>query len=1127
IDPGFRIADETEGLILRDEVLDELFEEEYGKENNESFFKLVDTFSGDRSDIDLQNVVRKLYDFSQAHPNPDQWLTELANMYDVNEEVNSVDELPFMQALRFDIQLQLEAAQAMLREAFELTKVPGGPAPYSDNLIVDLDTIERLLESASSWTSLHEEIQKPMFGRLNTCKGSEYEPSLVKKAKDLRDDVKKIVKKLQEDYFFRQPQSYLRDMREMQPTIASLAELVKKFGLRFRQEKREKGLVDFSDLEHYCLEILTEGGENEGTARTPSEAAMAYRRQFKEVLVDEYQDVNLVQEAILQLVTADGEKFGNLFMVGDVKQSIYRFRLAEPNLFLDKYRRFTPDGEEGGLRIDLSRNFRSRHEVLAGTNFIFKQIMGTTVGEIEYNREAELVKGAAYPEEKDVPVEVTIINQQVAKESFVKEEIEDEAEGFDEVDLEQSQLEARWMAKKIKQLVEERHPVYDPKTGTTRPVQYRDMVILLRSMPWAGEIMEEFKLAGVPIYANLTSGYFEATEVAIMISLLKVIDNPYQDIPLASVLRSPIVGCSENDLAEIRLASKKGTYFDAVKAFATGRPSESQEQLYEKVNKFLEKLAEWRDIGRQGALSDLIWQLYRDTFFYDFVGGMPGGKQRQANLRALYDRARQYEETSFRGLFRFLRFIERMKERGDDLGAARSLSEQEDVVRLMTIHSSKGLEFPVVFVAGLGRQFNLMDLRQPFLLDKEFGFASKYINIEKRISYPSLPLMAFKRKKRMEMIAEEMRVLYVALTRAKEKLFLLGTVKDSDKTMVKWERVLNHPDWLLPDAERAGAMSYLDWVGPALMRHRDFTIVDKQEILSDGEIVSHPARWEIRIVSPAEFLVEPITEETENGWEEKVRDGKPVEISSEHRAEMESRLSWIYPNKAATSLRSKQSVSDLKRTNDMFDEGASHELSRSFRKPIFERPKFMREKKISPAEIGTAMHTVMQHISLEEKPTTESVKQLLSNLLTREILKEEQAEAVDVEKVVAFFDTEAGQMLLRAQEVQREVPFNMSVPASEIIHDWQGGDESVLVQGIIDCLMEIEGELYLLDYKTDNIHERFRRGFEEAMPIMKDRYQLQINLYAKAVEQIWKRKVAGKYLFFFDGAHLLPMEKQS
>ncbi|MGE8205176.1 helicase-exonuclease AddAB subunit AddA [Heyndrickxia sp. NPDC080065] len=1126
IDPSFRIADSTEADLLRDEVLDELFEDEYGNQNNEPFYKAVDTFTNDRSDSALQDLIQKLYEFSRSHPFPNRWLDDVIAMYSV-DETTEIDSLPFMDVLRFDIQLQLQAAKEMLEEAYEMTLLPGGPSPRAENYLDDLAIIERLVQASEcSWQKLYEEMNAWNFSRAKSCRGDDFDKELVKLADDLRKNAKKVLDKLKEELFSRKPTTFLKDLREMKDVIATLVELTKKFSIRFANVKTEKALVDFSDLEHYCLQILSDPYSKPGEP-TPSLAADEYRKQFKEVFVDEYQDTNMVQETILNLVTSDTEHDGNLFMVGDVKQSIYRFRLAEPNLFLSKYNRFTSEGEETGLRIDLSQNFRSRFEVLAGTNFLFKQIMGTAVGEIEYDKQAELVKGASYPEDESYPVELVVINQadEIAAEDDDNESMSDD---FDKVELEQSQLEARFMARKIKRLIEEKEPIFNPKTGTYRPIQYRDIVILLRSMPWAPEIMEQFKLEGIPIYANLSTGYFDATEISIMLSLLRVIDNPYQDIPIASVLRSPICGLDEEDLSIIRIQSKQGTFYEALKNFTEIKPAVENEELHEKLSIFIEKLNNWRRIARQGALSDLIWQLYRDTNFFDFVGGLPGGKQRQANLRAFYDRARQYEATSFRGLFRFLRFIERMQERGNDLGTARALSEQEDVVKLMTIHSSKGLEFPVVFVAGLSRKFNMMDINHSYLFDKEFGFASKYVNADKRITYPSLPQLAFKRKKKLETISEEMRVLYVALTRAKEKLILVGSVKNAEKAIKKWGKTLNHTEWLLKDSLRAQASSYLDWIGPALIRHHcsEDIYIDglyRNPLISD-EIILHPSSWHVEILEKGS-LVESTKdhEETTDDWLDIIKAGKTINIHSEQNEDIFERLTYQYPHQSSTVKRSKQSVSELKRLYEIKDESASTDIIRKYNKPIMNRPRFMREKFITPAERGTAMHMVMQHIPFDNIPTKDSLQGLLEVMVRKELLTMDQMNAIDTEQILRFFSTEIGRQMLEAQKIQKEVPFSMAIDAGELYANEHFDTEKVLVQGVIDCIFENNQGIYLLDYKTDGIHDRFKGGFDEAKPILENRYRVQIDLYERAITQILEKEVAGKYLYFFDGGHLISM----
>lgn len=1134
VDPGFRIADETEAQLIRDEVMDELFEEEYGKKDNEVFFNLVDSFTSDRSDAALMDIVRSIYDFARSNPLPDQYLKSIIRMYDVSA-INNLAELSFIQALLFDIELQLEASREMIKRGLEVTKLPGGPAPRAENFLDDLKIIDTLLlAKQDSWETLYQAMQTWSFSRAKQVKGDHYDKELTEKAQKLREKAKKKIQDIKEELFTRKPESFLRDMDEMQPLIETLVHIVKEFSLRFEKVKREKGLVDYADLEHYCLAILTKEISAEGEF-LPSEAALAYQRHFKEVYCDEYQDTNMVQETILKLVTKKDELNGNMFMVGDVKQSIYRFRLAEPNLFLGKYNRFKADGDSTGLRIDLARNFRSRKEVLDATNYLFKQIMGIKVGEIEYDEAAELRAGAPYPDDEPYPVELLLIDQNAQDNGSPVTEGETEVselEEFDAIGLEQSQLEARIIASKVKELVASGAPVYTTKTKSNRPLMYRDTVILLRSMTWAPQIIEEFKQQGIPIYANLSTGYFNATEVAIMISLLRVIDNPFQDIPLAAVLRSPIVGLNEEELSIIRIHQKRGSFWEAVTAFCKSKEAKNTAEFYEKLRRFYDFLTEWRGVARQGSLSELIWQLYRDTQFYDFVGGLPGGKQRQANLRALYDRARQYEQTSFRGLFRFLRLIERMIERGDDLGAARALGEQEDVVRIMTIHSSKGLEFPVVFMAGMARTFNMADVRKPYMLDKEYGFASKYVNVEKRISYPSLPQIAFKRKKKMEMLAEEMRVLYVAMTRAKEKLYLTATLKDAQKKIDQWNEVSSHTEWLLKDYERAAVSSYIDWIGPALVRHQEANELRPSSpgnALVPEEITSHPSSWKISLISAEEIKkTELEIGMNEDQFLEMVQKGEHVPATSPFVEEIKSRLDWEYSFPSAAVHRSKQSVSEMKRQREMADEQSGTDLVNHvnhYKKSIVKRPKFMQEKQLSPAERGSAMHMVMQHVDLTNSVSQESLQEQLTWMVNNELLTPDQAEVIDKNLIVQFFHSDLGIRYFNAKAINREVPFTLSMPARDVYPTWKDEEESVFVQGIIDCVFEEENGLILVDYKTDQISDRYKGGFDQAKSILEDRYKMQINLYTRAIEQIWKRKVTERYLFFFDGAHILKVEK--
>src|SRR5690625_3382223 len=729
IDPAFRIANDLEADLLKQEVIDELFEEKYGakKDEQEQFFAVVDRFSSDRSDVEIETLVLQLYTFARQHPWPYEWLDSLVDIYTITKETDETD-LLWLDVLKEHVHTQLMAIEQEINLALDIASESDGPYHYIDLIKAELQML-RDAQGLETWNELQKFMVESTFRRLPS-KRVECNKDKQAAARQLRDQYRKRWNDLKSSLFTRDLSSHLADMQQLAPIIQQLSTLVKEFDRRYSKIKRENSLVDFLDLEHYTLQILLDESSTVDKI-IPSNIAWQYKESFAEVLVDEYQDTNLVQETILKLLT-DQKGSGNMFMVGDVKQSIYRFRHAEPTLFIQKYQAFA-QGKGAGKKIDLARNFRSRQQVLTATNYIFRQILDEQVGEVNYDAEVELVYGNKMYDTlplNDYQPELLLIDRDPEKG------VADKGEDFR--DLQTAQIEARAYAEKIKSWVsDDKTPalkIVDKSFEKQRNVQYRDIVILLRSMSWAPVIVDEFKKQGIPVYAELKTGYFAAIEIKIVLNLLKVIDNPYQDIPLAAVLRSPIVGLDEDDLANIRLAEKDGTYYSALQTFVEEQSTETSEI----VKGFLQQLEHFRFLARQGGLSDLIWSIYRDTGYYDFVGGMPGGRQRQANLRALYDRAKGYESTAFRGLFRFLRFIEWMEEKGEDLGAARALSEQEDVVRITTIHSSKGLEFPIVIVGGLARPFNLQDLTKKHLLHKDLGFASKFIDPMKRITYPTL-----------------------------------------------------------------------------------------------------------------------------------------------------------------------------------------------------------------------------------------------------------------------------------------------------------------------------------------------------------------------------------------------------
>lgn len=1123
IDPAFRIADEMEADLLKQDALDDLFEEWYGSEGAEqaSFFSVVDRFSGDRSDEEVEALILDLYTFAMQNPWPEKWLDELASAYEIPEDADEAG-ISWMPILKEQAALQFAAVRDDIQAALCIAGEADGPHQYLEALETDLQNAEEALSKLGNWQQLQVFLTSHAFPKLSGKK-TECNEDKKKKVQKIRSSYKDQWDKIRQEWFSRSLDMHLKDMRELAPVVRQLAELVKQFMARFAEEKKQRALVDFSDLEHYCLNILAEADEASGLVK-PTQTALQYREKFKEVLIDEYQDVNLVQEAIVSLISnQDGA--GNMFMVGDVKQSIYRFRHAEPGLFINKYKRFA-DATSEDKRIDLASNFRSREQVLIGANYIFRQILDEELGEISYDKDAELIYANKTYEEalcSEPEPELIIIDRNQDAANAQESASADDAESFE--DLEKAQLEARVYADKIKQWIGHKggkpFQVTDKSNGTQRDIQYRDIVILLRSMTWAPTITDELKKQGIPVYAELSTGYFAAIEIKIMLSLLKVIDNPRQDIPLTAVLKSPIVGLDEEALARIRLSDRKHAFYDAVQAYIR----EETDELAVQLDGFLKKLKAFRLSARQGALADLIWDIYRETGFYDYAGGMPGGRQRQANLRALYDRARSYEKTSFRGLFRFLRFIERMEERGDDLGSARALSEQEDVVRIMTIHKSKGLEFPIVILGAMDKQFNTRELMMKYGLHKDLGFAAKYVDPVKRIVYPTLFYQALNKKKEQEMLAEEMRILYVALTRPKEKLVMVGNTASFEKKLETWEKALEQSDWVLPAHYRAKAKSYLDWVGPALIRHQDAGSLysEEAENKAPGEIQSDPSRWKIRVVHASEAAsTDEGNTETETNLKAHIQDWTPVplESSEERKSWVHDRLSYMYRYKQAARTRAKQSVTELKRQREVPDEYADSQLMQPFRAPIIQRPHFMqKEKQLTPAEKGTAMHAVMQHLPFNRRLSRDEIEDQIEILVHKEILLREAADAVSIDAIERFFETDLAAYMIETGGIHREIPFTLSLPAPDVYASWQGDeDENIFIQGIIDCAIPKDDGWILLDYKTDVIWQDLTEALKEKLW---KRYETQIMLYAKALEEIWQAPVKEAYVYFFDKQLLL------
>lgn len=1227
LDPGFRIATANECDILREELLEELFEEKYTEEeerDNKQFYRLMNWFGGERSDDAALVLVERLYHFARSHPWPEYWLEHTAAEFNVTDGA-SLQNTSWVQNIMTDIALTLQGIEAVLHQAIDTALLPGGPLAYADSLRDDLEVIHHLQSAMSiqPWEQLYTVFQSAAFGKLKAVRKDGIDPQLQETVKQLRENVKKSLAEIKSLFFGRTPDEFAQELRETFPLMKELTELVIRFSQKYQQEKQRKGWVDFADLEHYALHILRHPDSTPEHV-IPSQVALEYRERFDQVMLDEYQDTNSVQEELVQLISR--ETVGNRFMVGDVKQSIYRFRLAEPGLFLDKYEKYQDDWQGEGRRIDLSRNFRSRHQVVDAVNMIFRQIMNKTVAEIEYDERAELVAGATYPpgDESAYAPECWIIDRAGSGSSSDYNNADDsiDIDGYvnEASEMESARLEAQAIAVRVREMVEpDGKPllIYDKSVDGLRPAEYRDMVILLRSTAaWAPLILEELQREGIPAYSELNQGFFEAVEVKIILSLLAVIDNPQQDIPLASVLRSPMVGLNEDQLATIRLFGKDTSYYQAMMLAAEHMREQPEEWSY-KLLHFLQQLDQWRLAAREGELGDLIWRIYRDTVYLDWLAGLPGGLQRQHHLRILYDRARKFEvSTSSRGLFRFMRFIRRLQDTDGDLGATASVDGQENAIRIMTIHKSKGLEFPVVFLAGMSKMFNMQDLNTSFLMHKELGFGPKFVDEDTRVSYPTLPNLAIRRRTATELLAEEMRVLYVALTRPRDKLIMIGTVKDIDKKISAWSQVQNSDYMQLPDYILAKSRTYLDWVGPALMRHRAASIFRERNEIAAGPysacLADDPTPWSITILDSRQLQSK--TEDTEQSitalrehdpkWIalQQIAEGEQVQpvtvvendqaIEDSHAQgqsdDVEQRLSWQYPYELSTHIAAKTTISEIKRQlvseespsvdgiHESLDQRVTigrytdqpHDLSSiettetSGANPFLmstilqragillenhaeyqtqsveqispavesnlssdysatastdmsdsvagstlqlQRPKFMEQRGLSGAERGTAYHTVMQRIPLDQGHIDLTiVEQTKADLIQRQILRQDQADSVHADEIVVFFATSLGQQMLQATEIRRELAFSYGIPIND------AGDK-ILSQGIVDCIFRIDDQWIIVDYKTDRIMDS--HGGVEAL---KERYRIQLQLYAQAIQDSLNWKVDQLWLYFFD-----------
>ncbi|MDU3526189.1 helicase-exonuclease AddAB subunit AddA [Clostridium sp.] len=1121
LDPTFRIADETENTLLKLEVINDMFEDYYESENI-GFRNLIEAYSGSRDDQRLKDIILDLYRFSMSGPWPDKWLVNNAERFNI-ETIDDLNKTIWIDILKETINIEVNGYIKMLEKAIGIIRDTEGLEPYEATFLDDLDMFKSIEESLSlGIEELYSSINNISFSRLKSVKKDKVsDEESLEIVKGIRDSIKKKTSKLIEDSFSMTVEDALNGIKNSYPYMKMISQLTLEFINRFKEKKRERNILDFNDLEHLCLKILIENDEEDNIH--PSSVAKGFREYFDEVLVDEYQDSNNVQEAIIDLVSRKTLENPNVFMVGDVKQSIYRFRQAKPELFLDKYNRYPLEDGDLNRKIQLYKNFRSREEVISGVNYIFKEVMSKTVGELEYNDDEALNLGANYKENNDEntmiagPIELHILDK---SGEYTTEVEEYDGEGLveEEEDIDSIGLEARIVARRIKELLNSDpktgkvFKVLDKETGEYRPLKYKDIVILLRATRnWSEIFLEEIGSEGIPVYADTGTGYFETIEIRTMMSLLKVIDNPMQDVPMISVLRSPLVSFSAEELGDIRLLDKEKYFYEIIKGVSDDI-YEVNEELKNKCKVFIKNLGKWRNKSIYTPIDEFIWYLYMDTAYYGYVGAMPNGKLRQANLKILFQRAKQFEQTSFKGLFNFINFINKLRNSSGDMGSAKILGENEDVVRIMSIHKSKGLEFPVVFTCGFGKQFNLMDLNKSILYHDDLGLGPDYVDLERRNSYSTLAKEAIKKKILFETLSEEMRILYVAFTRAKEKLIITGATRNLEKSISRWASSAALDDEIVPASEVLKGKSYLDWIGMAICKHRDGEELRKYIGANNSSIINDFSTWKTQMWTKKLLAVE----KNEVAVDENEETDLFINSDVEHiDKEIERRLNYKYKYDLAGKLPSNVSVSDLKRSlyNNENDDVITVNI---FSDKEVLKPKFLQEKRgLSASERGTIAHFIMQKLDLNKVNTKEEIDTQIYSMKDKNLLTEEEIKAVQKISFISFFKSNLGKRLLNAfntgKLVKRELPFYTEISSLNIdntLSEEVYGNENVRLQGIIDCIFEEEDKIILLDYKTDYVEH----GKESEIL---DKYKIQIKYYKDAVEKITGKEVKECYLYLF------------
>ncbi len=1067
LEPGFRIGEEGEMKLLKHDVVGELLEEYY-QEGKQEFLDFVECYTAGKRDEELEDMILNLYDFSSGYPNPEEWLTSCIDNYSADGDY--FDNIAsYVSKCMADY---IEKVHYMIAQCNK----DDGPKAYLEALYADLAYFEKL-SNAKSYEEMSQLIWQNAWVTLKSNKGDDVSPEAIERVKSMRDAVKKQVNTLKNQYFYRLPFELVQDMENATHNAKILVELVKRFRQDFVEKKKSRNIIDFSDMEHYALAIL----KNEKVAE-------GYRDRFAEVMIDEYQDSSLIQESLLTAVSRISRGQYNIFRVGDVKQSIYSFRLSRPELFMEKYHTYKK-GEGNKQRIDLHKNFRSRNEVLESTNFVFRQIMREDLGGICYDDDAALYLGADYKGGDDYQTELLILSQKDLPDKNTKE------------------WEARMVARRIKELVGS-FKVTDKKTGELRAAGYGDIVVLTRSLQgWTDVYARVLAKEGIPTHTDSRSGYYETMEIKLLLDYLRVLDNPYQDIPLVAVLTSVFGGITSGELVEVKTSTDKSSFYERICDYA-----KTEGALADKFRAFLTQLESLRESICYLPMQELLRNVLVETGYEHFVAAMPGGQQRAANLAMLMEKAAAFEKTSYKGLFHFVRYIEQLHKYDVDCGEANTDEGDTESVRLMSIHKSKGLEFPIVFVGGMGKQFNMKNVSSSVAVHAELGIGIQAINYERRTKLPTLVQKNIQRALAQDILAEEMRILYVAMTRAKEKLILAGVVNDLAKKIDSYD-ILRHVDTpFLFYSQIADARSYLDWVLPAMYRNKSFDEIlnacGQPSCFTNG-LYSFQSCISGHYIKPEQIAEQEVIEEmTSNLCVAALRDFDTERVyDKETEEELRVQMEYIYPHQKEQELNQKMSVSELKKRAYMEEEGLTFLYEEEEVIPLL--PKFLQEQEeLTGASRGTAYHRFLELLDYKKEQTEETLLKELGECVSKGYMTQEMAEAVKCKDILVFLQSNIGQRMQQAarrRQLYLEQPFMLGVPVSEIYPDKVEG-EMILVQGIIDAYFAEDDELVVVDYKTDHVLTA-----DELV----NRYHAQLEYYSKALTQLTGKKVKERKIYSF------------